>query len=197
MSQGRGWGLGPWETSGGLVMGGRSAHIQPPLHRLGPGCQCLSGLMPTWNAPLHPHQSFSCKQLVSSSHCPERGCCTPQAQPSTADWELPLEEEAGRGRDSPGLGLPLHQPAVAPPLGVGAEVVCQLPAQLLHGAQCIALLQTNHRSLSHWSRCGARPLSPPSATPPGLSSVWRPAALAPGGCPEQGAGGADSSAHWF
>lgn len=64
MSQGRGWGLGPWETSGGLVMGGRSAHIQPPLHRSGPGCQCLSGLMPTWNAlptPINPSSaSRSC-----------------------------------------------------------------------------------------------------------------------------------------
>lgn len=115
--------------------------------------------------PPHPHQSFFCKQVVSSPHCPGRGCCTPQAQPGTADWELPLEEEAGRGRDSPGLGLPLHQPTVAPPLGVGAEVVRQLPAQLFHGAQRIALLQTNHRSLSRWSRWGARPLSlPPSST---------------------------------
>ena len=128
----------------------------------------------------------------ASSSCPlptalERGAGPPQAHPDTADWELPLEEEAGRGRDSPGLGLPLHQPAVAPPLGVGAEVVRQLPAQLLHGAQRIALLQTNHRSLSRWSRWGARPLPPPPALRdqhghPGLAqtcctgSQWLPGA---------------------
>lgn len=43
--------------------------------------------------------------------------------------------------DSPGLRLPLNQPPVPPPLGVGAEMVCQLPAKLLHGAQCITFLQ--------------------------------------------------------
>lgn len=162
--------------------------------------------------PLRAHAHLECPPTPinplspASSSCPlptalGRGAGPPQAHPDTADWELPLEEEAGRGRDSPGLGLPLHQPAVAPPLGVGAEVVRQLPAQLLHGAQSIALLQTNHRSLSRWSRWGARPLPPPPgsagpARPPRASSVWRPAALAPGGCPEQGAGVADSSAHW-
>lgn len=142
------------------------------------------------------HQSFfSCKQPPTALG---RGAGPPQAHPDTADWELPLEEEAGRGRDSPGLGLPLHQPAVAPPLGVGAEVVRQLPAQLLHGAQRIALLRTNHRSLSRQSGWGAMPLPPPPALRdqhghPGLAqtcctgSQWLPGA---------GAGVADSSAHW-
>ena len=145
-------------------MGGRSAHSQPPLHRSGPGCQNLSGLMPTWNGLQLPSVLFLLQAARVLSPLPWKGVLDPpQAHPDTADWELPLEEEAGRGRDSPGLGLPLHQPAVTPPLGVGAEVVRQLPAQLLHGAQRIALLQTNHRSLSRWSRWGARPLPPPPA----------------------------------
>ena len=50
-------------------MGGRSAYIQPPLYRSGPGCQCLSGLMPTWNAlptPINPSSASSSYPLPTA-----------------------------------------------------------------------------------------------------------------------------------
>lgn len=74
------------------------------------------------------------------------GCRGRRGKPTSSD------------HDSPGLRLPLHQPPVPPPLGVGAEMVCQLPAKLLHGTQCITFLQRQPQvtgwvgSLCHWSR---------------------------------------------
>lgn len=77
-------------------MGGRSTHSQPPLHRSGPGCQSLSGLMPTWNAPQPPSILFLLQAARVLSPLPWEGLLdAPQAHPDTADWELPLEEEAG------------------------------------------------------------------------------------------------------
>lgn len=53
---------------------------------------------------------------------------------------------------SPGLWLPLQQPLPSP-LGVWAQVVCQLTAHLLHGTQSISLLTKIERERSHQSSC--------------------------------------------
>lgn len=49
-----------------------------------------------------------------------------------------------RKADSPGLRLPLHD-ALASPLRVGAEVVGELPAELLHGPEGVPFLQRQGR----------------------------------------------------
>lgn len=109
--------------------------------------QLPSWLMSTWLLSPAPESSFDLtffRQLSKTAlpgsspwpHCPGSGSCVPQASLSQTPLGCPAQ-----GLHSPGLRLPLHQPPVPPPLGVGAEVVCQLPAQLLHGPQCVAFLQ--------------------------------------------------------
>lgn len=68
--------------------------------------------------------------------------CSPEPVAGTKH-EWPREGTVSRWllqADSPGLWLPLHD-ALASPLRVGAEVVGELPAKLLHGPQGVSFLQ--------------------------------------------------------
>lgn len=79
-------------------MGGRSAHSQPPLHRSGPGCQNLSGLMPTWNGLQLPSVLFLLQAARVLSPLPWKGVLDPPKPiPTQLTGSCPWRRRLGGG----------------------------------------------------------------------------------------------------
>ena len=91
-------------------MGGRSAHIQPPLHRSGPGCQCLSGLMPTWNALPTPINPSSASRSCPLPTALGGGAAPRRPSPAQLTGSCPWRRRLGGGGTHQAWGLWGNEP---------------------------------------------------------------------------------------